>query len=92
MIALDHLSDDELADLLTRIYEGFTAEEWDGDLGDCPYFARSYKLPGHDPEGICGHGCREEPACITSEPTESWYGHLVDPAIHEAAVRLRGKR
>lgn len=44
--------------------------EW--DLGTCPYYARSARLPGHDPEGICSFGCQEEPACITSEPSDGW--------------------
>lgn len=83
------LSNEELAELLERIHESRTAEEWDGDRGDCPYYARNYELEGYDPDGICSYGCREEPACITSEPWEGWINHLVDPAIKEAAVRLR---
>lgn len=88
-MSLESLSDVELAEVLERIYESRTAEEWDGDLGDCPYFARSYRLPGYDPEGICGYGCRDEPACVTCEPIEGWVSHMVEPAIKEASVRLR---
>lgn len=89
MTLLGDVTDDELADLLERIHESRTAEEWDGDLGDCPYYARNYKLPGYDPEGICGYGCREEPGCVTGEPIDGWVNHLIEPAIKEAAVRLR---
>lgn len=40
------------------------------DLSWCAYYRRG--LPDADPEGICSYGCREEPACYTSEPTEGW--------------------
>ena len=35
------------------------------DYDTCPYFRRSFKLPGHDPDGICAFGCYEEPICCT---------------------------
>lgn len=44
----------------------------DGDLTDCPYFRRYAGVPGADPEGICSHGCREEPSCVTDRPIEGW--------------------
>lgn len=42
------------------------------DLGDCPYFASANRLPGFDPAAVCGHGCYEEPACVTCEPEDGW--------------------
>ena len=48
----------------------------DGDLGDCPYYARFYGLPGHDPGAVCYRMglCEraEEPECVTCEPSEGW--------------------
>jgi hypothetical protein len=42
------------------------------DMSDCPYFARYAGLPGHDPEGICSYGCRDEPECVTCRPRHGW--------------------
>jgi hypothetical protein len=46
--------------------------DWDLDYGNCPYYDRYYNLPRADPFAICGYGCREEPACITDEPSDGW--------------------
>lgn len=45
-------------------------EEWNGR--SCPYFARYYRKPGFDPHAICIYGCREEPSCVTDEPSGGW--------------------
>ena len=42
--------------------------EDDGWMGDCPWFLRCTKTPGHDPEGICDRGCYSEPECQTCCP------------------------
>lgn len=40
---------------------------WVGpDKSWCPYLRRG--LPGADPQGTCGFGCIDEPACRTSGP------------------------
>lgn len=53
-------------------------DEGPDDLSDCPYYRRSRQLPGHDPNGICGYGCRDEPVCITDCPRDGWPG---DPPV-----------
>lgn len=48
------------------------AQDSFGMIGpDCPYWLRYFNVEGHDPEGTCGGGCLDEPACITgSWPAE----------------------
>jgi hypothetical protein len=45
-------------------------DEFNGRL--CPYYARYWCHEGHDPEAICTFGCRDEPECVTCEPTGGW--------------------
>jgi hypothetical protein len=58
----------------TQAWSGPPPTDTDPDLGLCPYFARFYSVPGHNPEGICGRlpQCHDEPQCVTCEPTGGW--------------------
>lgn len=53
--------------------------QWDGWLGDCEWFKRVMREPGHDPQGICSYGCWEEPACQTCIPGEEGWGPEPEP-------------
>lgn len=44
----------------------------DLDMSDCPYFRRYGGAEGHDPNGTCSYGCRDEPSCITDRPLHGW--------------------
>lgn len=44
----------------------------DMDLSGCAYYKRYIGAPGHDPNGTCSYGCREEPECVTSAPVGGW--------------------
>lgn len=67
------------ADLLVATFVGWFEETHDlaaspaleGDRGSCPYYLRCLGVPGYE-DGICGFGCREEPACVTCEPASGW--------------------
>ena len=45
-------------------------EGWNGR--SCPYFNRYHRQPGFDPHAICIYDCREEPLCVTDEPSVGW--------------------
>jgi hypothetical protein len=47
-------------------------EEPEEDLSSCAWYQRVTETPGADPNGTCSFGCREEPACQTSEPDGGW--------------------
>ena len=56
----------------------------------CPYFARCFRVPGYDPDGICNQGCREEPACMTDEPLDGWPMRKIDARGGWVDVLLQG--
>jgi len=58
---------DELLGLLGEAVRGASASRH-----PCPYYARYYDLPGHNPRATCAHGCWDEPRCVTDEPIEGW--------------------
>lgn len=49
------------------------------DLSACPYLLRGRE--GADPNGICGYGCREEPACHTGRPEDGWPMERLEAAL-----------
>lgn len=65
-------ADEAFLAYLDRHYAEPDDDEGEADLGGCPYYALYRRLPGHDPNAICGSGCVDEPACVTCEPTEGW--------------------
>lgn len=42
------------------------------DKSVCPYYQRYIGAPGHDPDGTCSFGCRDEPSCVTDQPAGGW--------------------
>lgn len=54
---------DDLRELLDNL---------NGDLGQCPYLAKYYGEPGHNPDAMCIYGCDTEPECMTCQPTDDW--------------------
>ena len=61
----DDLMNDEMCDSCGRCAPAT-------DLSDCPYFRRYAGMEGHDPEGTCSYGCRDEPSCVTDRPLHGW--------------------
>lgn len=41
------------------------------DLGDCAYYQRCRGVEGYE-DGTCSFGCRDEPECVTCEPSDGW--------------------
>jgi hypothetical protein len=54
------------------------------DLSGCAYYKRYIEAPGHDPNGTCSFGCREEPSCVTDEPSGGW---PVEPTDMTVVIR-----